>query len=194
MGFLSTPEFWVAVSFFIFLGALFYFGVHKKVATLLDARAAQIAKELEEARRLREEAEKVLADYRRKQSEAASEADSIIALAAKEAELLAAETRKSVKEHFERRMKLAEDKIARAEADAVREVRSVAVDAAVAAAQALIAAKLTPDRAEKLVSREHRHAEVEAELRILSCRASPAPSRVLKHGHRRRDGRRRALP
>ena len=164
MGFLSTPEFWVAVSFFIFLGALFYFGVHKKVATLLDARAAQIAKELEEARRLREEAEKVLADYRRKQSEAASEADSIIALAAKEAESLAAETRKSVKEHFERRMKLAEDKIARAEADAVREVRSVAVDAAVAAAQALIAEKLTPDRAEKLVSAEHRHAEVEAEL------------------------------
>jgi F-type H+-transporting ATPase subunit b len=57
-----------------------------------------------------------------------------------------------VKEHFERRMKLAEVKIARAEADAVREVRSVAVDAAVAAAQALIAANLTPDRAEKLVS------------------------------------------
>ena len=49
MEFLSTPEFWVAVSFFIFLGALFYFGVHKKVATLLDARAAQIAKELAEA-------------------------------------------------------------------------------------------------------------------------------------------------
>ena len=145
MGFLSTPEFWVAVSFFIFLGALFYFGVHKKVATLLDARAAQIAKELAEARRLREEAEKVLADYRRKQGEAASEADRII-------ESLAAETRKSVKDHFERRMKLAEDKIARAEQEAVREVRSVAVDAAVAAAQALIAAKLTPDQAEKLVS------------------------------------------
>ena len=145
MEFLSTPEFWVAVSFFIFLGALFYFGVHKKVATLLDARAAQIAKELAEARRLREEAEKVLADYRRKQGEAASEADRII-------ESLAAETRKSVKDHFERRMKLAEDKIARAEQEAVREVRSVAVDAAVAAAQALIAAKLTPDQAEKLVS------------------------------------------
>ena len=75
MEFLSTPEFWVAVSFFIFLGALFYFGVHKKVATLLDARAAQIARELEEARRLREEAEKVLADYRRKQSEAGKEAE-----------------------------------------------------------------------------------------------------------------------
>ena len=182
MGFLSTPEFWVAVSFFIFLGALFYFGVHKKIATLLDARAAQIAKELEEARRLREEAEKVLADYRRKQSEAASEADSIIALAAKEAESLAAETRKSVKEHFERRMKLAEDKIARAEADAVREVRSVAVDAAVAAAQALIAAKLTPDRAEKLVSAEHRHPEVQAELSIPHAEEH-APACVSKHGH-----------
>jgi F-type H+-transporting ATPase subunit b len=127
MEFLSTPEFWVAVSFFIFLGALAYFGVHNKIASLLDARAAAIAKELEEARRLRQEAEKVLADYRRKQSEAAGEADSIITLAAKEAEMLAAETRKSVKEHF-------------------------AVDAAVAAAQTLIAEKLTPDRAEKLVS------------------------------------------
>ena len=116
----------------------------------------------------------MLADYRRKQSEAASEADNIIALAAKEAESLAAETRKSVKEHFERRMKLAEDKIARAEADAVREVRSVAVDAAVAAAQALIAAKLTPDRAEKLVSREHRHAEVQAELNLVIAGLVPA--------------------
>lgn len=152
MEFLSTPEFWVAVSFFLFLGAVFYFGVHKKVASALDARAAAIAKELDESRRLREEAEKVLADYRRKQGEAAKEADNIIALAAKEAEALAAETRRSVKEHFDRRMKLAEDKIARAEADAIREVRTIAVDAAVAAAQTLIAEKLTPDRAEKLVS------------------------------------------
>ena len=152
MEFIYEPEFWVAVSFFIFLGVLFYFGVHKKFASLLDARAALISKELEEARRLRDEAEKVLADYRRKEGEAVNEAEGIIALAAKEAEMLAAETRKSVKEHFDRRMKLAEEKIARAEQDAVREVRSVAVDAAVAAAQILIVEKLTPERAEKLVS------------------------------------------
>src|SRR6478672_5304613 len=148
MEFITEPEFWVAVSFIIFLGVLFYFGVHKKLATMLDARALEISKELAEARRLREEAEKVLADYRRKEGEAGS----IIALAAKEAEMLAAETRKSVKEHFDRRMKLAEEKIARAEQDAVSEVRRVAVDAAVAAAQSLIAEKLTPDRAEKLVT------------------------------------------
>ena len=152
MEFIYEPEFWVAVSFFIFVGALFYLGVHKKIATLLDARAAMIAKELEEARRLRDEAEKVLADYRRKQAGAVTEADNIIALAAKEAETFTAETRRSVKEHFDRRMKLAEDKIARAETEAVREVRRVAVDAAVTAAQTLIAAKLTPDRAEKLVA------------------------------------------
>jgi F-type H+-transporting ATPase subunit b len=152
MHFLSTPEFWVAVSFFIFLGVVFYFGVHKKVASALDARAAMIAKELEEARRLREEAEKVLADYRRKQGEAVGEAQAIVDLAAKEAEEFAAETRRSVKEHFERRMKLAEEKIARAETDAIREVRGAAVDAAVGAAQTLIKEKLTPDLAKKLVS------------------------------------------
>ncbi|HYB05711.1 MAG TPA: ATP F0F1 synthase subunit B [Methyloceanibacter sp.] len=152
MEFVYEPEFWVAVSFFIFLGVLFYFGVHKKLASLLDARAALISEELEEARRLRDEAEKVLADYRRKEGEAVNEAEGIIALAAKEAEILAAETRQSVKELFDRRMKLAEQKIARAQQDAVREVRSVAVDAAVAAAQTLIVEKLTPDRAEKLVS------------------------------------------
>ena len=152
MEFITEPEFWVAVSFFIFLGVVFYFGVHKKIASALDARSAAIAAELAEARRLRDEAEKVLAEYRRREGEAEKEAESIIALAAKEAEMLATETRKSVKEHFDRRMKLAEEKIARAEADAVREVRSVAVDAAVAAAQSLIAKNLTPDGAEKLVS------------------------------------------
>jgi F-type H+-transporting ATPase subunit b len=152
MNFIYEPEFWVAVSFFIFVGVVLYFGVHTRIASVLDARAALISKELEEARRLRGEAEAVLADYRRKESGAVAEAENIVALAAKEAELLAEETRRSVKEHFERRMKLAEDKIARAETDAIREVRSVAVEAAVAAAQSLIAQKLTPDRAEELVA------------------------------------------
>jgi len=152
MEFIFEPEFWVAVSFFLFVALVLYLGVHKKIAAALDARAALIAKELDEARRLRDEAEKVLADYRRKQGEAVTETKNIVDLAVREAEALAAETRKWVKEHFDRRMKLAEDKIARAEQDAVREVRSVAVDAAVAAAQSLIAKNLTADRAGKLVS------------------------------------------
>jgi F-type H+-transporting ATPase subunit b len=152
MEFIYDPEFWVAVSFFIFIGVLVYFGVHTKVVSALDARALLISKELEEARRLREEAEKVLADYRRKLGDVVTEVDNITALAAKQAETLAVETRQSLKEYFDRRIKLAEKKIARAEIEAVSEFRSVAVDAAIAAAQNLIAAKLTPDRAKKLVS------------------------------------------
>ena len=152
MEFIFEPEFWVAVSFFLFVGVVLYLGVHKKIASALDARSAAIAKELEEAKRLREEAEKVLADYRRKQGDVAKETKGIIDLASKEAESLAAETRRSMKEQFERRMKLAEDKIARAEAEALREVRAAAAEAAVKAAQMVIAAKLTPEAADKLVS------------------------------------------
>jgi F-type H+-transporting ATPase subunit b len=151
MEFIFEPEFWVAVSFFIFVGLVLYLGVHKKLAAALDARAAMIAKELAEAKRLREEAEKVLADYRRKQGDAVKEAEAIVSLAAKEAEILAAEMRRSMKEYFERCMKLAKDKIARAEAEALREVRAAAADAAVAAAQSLIAKSLTPETADKLV-------------------------------------------
>ena len=152
MEFTYESEFWVAVSFFIFIGVLVYLGIHKKVASALDARVLRISKELEEARRLREEAEKLLADYRRKLGDVATEVDNIIALAAKEAETLAAETRQSLKEHVDRRIKLAEERIARAEMEAVRELRNDAVDVAIAAAQKRIAAKLTPDRAKKLVS------------------------------------------
>jgi F-type H+-transporting ATPase subunit b len=152
MEFIYEPEFWVAVSFFIFIGVLVYLGVHKKVANELDARALRISKELEEVRRLREEAEKLLADNRRKLGDVVTDVDNIIALAARQAETLAVETRQSLKERVERRIKLAEEKIARAEMEAVRELRNDAVDVAIAAAQNLIAAKLTPNRAKKLVS------------------------------------------
>ncbi|MGH6864790.1 MAG: ATP F0F1 synthase subunit B [Methyloceanibacter sp.] len=151
MDVLATPEFWVAVSFFLFLGGLFYLGVHKKLAVALDARATAIAEEIDAAKRLREEAETVLADYRRKQGDAVKEAEDIVSLASKEAEILAAESRRSMQEHFERRMKLADDKIARAEAEALRDVRAAAADAAIAAAQNVIAAKLTPEAADQFV-------------------------------------------
>ena len=152
MDFLSTPDTWVAVSFLLFLALVFYFGVHKKVGAALDARAASIAEELDEAKALREEAEKVLADYRAKQRDAAKEAEEIVTMAGKEAEAMAAETSRAMKEQFERRMKQAEDKIARAEAEAVRDVRAAAADAAVAAAQTVIADKLTAETADKLIT------------------------------------------
>lgn len=153
MDILATAEFWVAVSFLLFLALVLYFGVHKKIGEALDARAAAIAKEIEEAKALREEAEKVLADYRAKQRDAVKEADDIVALASKEAEAMAAETSRAMKEQFDRRMKQAEDKIARAETEAVREVRNAAADAAVAAAQMVIADKLTAETADKLITK-----------------------------------------
>ncbi|MGA9442900.1 MAG: ATP F0F1 synthase subunit B [Methyloceanibacter sp.] len=151
MDFLATAEFWVAVSFFLFVGLVWYFGVHKKIASALDDRAASIAKELADAQALREEAEAVLADYRKKTSNAAREAEDIIELAAKEAEALALETSRTMTEQFERRMKVAEDKIAQAKTDAMRDVRAAAADAATTAAQTVIAGSLTPETADKLI-------------------------------------------
>lgn len=145
------PEFWVAVSFLLFVGLAVYLGAGRKLTEALDKRAAAIAAELEEARKLREEAEQVLADYRRKEKEAADEAEDIVRLAKREAESYAAETRKTMQEQFERRTRLAEEKIARAEAQAVADVRAAAIDAAVGAARSIISEKLTPDTAEKLM-------------------------------------------
>ncbi|BAQ16468.1 hypothetical protein [Methyloceanibacter caenitepidi] len=147
----ATDKFWVAVSFFLFVGLLYYFGVHRKIAAALDDRASAIAKELADAQALREEAEAVLADYKKKTANATQEAEDIIELAGKEAEALALETSKAMTEQFERRMKMAEDKIAQAEADALRDVRAAAADAAVMAARTVISGSLTPETADKLI-------------------------------------------
>jgi F-type H+-transporting ATPase subunit b len=151
MGFLSTPEFWVAMSFVGFVLLIVYFKIPGKAGELLDKRAEKIRDELDEARRLREEAQAMLADFERKQRDAEKEAASIITLAKQEAETLANETREKLKDTLERRTKMAEDKIARAEEQAINEVRSVAVNVAIAAAEQIIESKMTPAASKKLV-------------------------------------------
>ncbi len=146
-----APEFWVGVSFFLFIGILFYYEVPRKLGQALDKRAEEISKELEEARKLRQEAEAVLADYRKREKEAENEAGDIVKLAKKEAQSYAAETRTAMQEQFERRTKLAEEKIARAEAQAIADVRAASIEAAVTAARSMIAEKLTPETADKLL-------------------------------------------
>ena len=136
-----NPTFWVGVAFVILIGFMLRAKVPSMITKALDDRAAAIKSEIDEAKRLREEAEKLLADYKKKRVEAESEAQAIIENAKREAEALAAETRRSLKEGLERRTKVAEDKIARAEAQAVSEVRSTAVDVAMAAAEKLLAEK-----------------------------------------------------
>ncbi len=138
---LQMAEFWVGVAFVVFLLILAYYKVPALLAKALDDRAAGIRKELDEARRLREEAQALLADYQRKHRNAGQEAEAIVEQARREAEAFAAETRKSLAETVERRRKQAEDKIARAEAQAVEDVRAAAVDMAIAAAEKILREK-----------------------------------------------------
>jgi F-type H+-transporting ATPase subunit b len=138
MEFFKEPENWVAVAFVIFVGVLIYVGAHKKIVESLDHRSARIRAELDEARHLREEAAKLLAEYQRKQSDAEREADAIVSDAKAEAERVAAEARTKVEEFVARRTKIAEAKIGQAEAQALADVRAAAADAAVNAAEKIL--------------------------------------------------------
>lgn len=138
---IDNPEFWVLIAFLIFCGMLLWAKVPGLVGKALDDRAEAIRKELDEAQRLRKEAEQLLADYQRKAREAEAEAKTIIETANREAESMAAQAKKALAESVERRTKLAQEKIARAEAQAVSEVRATAVDVAVLAAEKIMASK-----------------------------------------------------
>ena len=131
-------EAWVAVAFVLFLGILVYVGAHRRVIDGIDQRQARIKAELEEARRLREEAQALLVEYQRKRHDADREAEAIIATANAEAERLAAEGKARLEDFVVRRTKMAETKIAQAEAQALADVRSSAADAAVAAAEKIL--------------------------------------------------------
>ena len=147
----KNPEFWVMVAFFLFMALLIYYRVPGMIGRALDSRAHAIRQELDEARRLREEVQRLLADYQRKSLEAEEEARVIIDQARHEAQALAADTRKSLAESLERRTRLAEDKIARAEAEALSEVRAAAVDVAVAAAEKILEARTVGETASSLI-------------------------------------------
>ena len=153
MEFLMDPEFWIAVGFVTVLVVFAYVGVPGMLAKALDARAAGIAKDLEDARKLREEAESLLASYKAKAAEIEREAEAIIAEAKAEAEIYAKEAREALKASIERRAKQAQDKIAQAEAQAMAEIRGLAADAAAAAAEKLIAARLDETRAGALIAK-----------------------------------------
>jgi F-type H+-transporting ATPase subunit b len=146
-------EFWVAVSFIIFVGVLGYFGVHRMLVESIDARRARIKAELDEARRLKEEAQALLAQYSNKREEAEREAQAIIASAEVEAERLAADAASKLEELVARRTKMAEAKIAQAEAQALADVRAAAAEAAVAAAERILSRTVRGHVADELLAR-----------------------------------------
>lgn len=148
---LLSAEFWVLVSFVIFIAIVAYLRVPRMIGKALDDRADKIRQELDDARRLREEAQAVLADYQRKAREAEDEARGIIEQARREAEALENETEVKLKESLERRTRLAEEKIARAEAQAVSEVRSRAIDVAVSATESILREKTAGEKGNALI-------------------------------------------
>jgi len=141
--FYLDASFWVAVCVILFLALLLWKGAFKAMGKALDDRADRIEAELEEARRLREEAQTLLASYQRKQKEAEEQAEEIIAQARKDAEAMAARSRTELKNRLERRAAQAEAKIANAEAKALAEVRAKAAELAVSGAEELLKSNMS---------------------------------------------------
>jgi F-type H+-transporting ATPase subunit b len=127
------------IGLIIFFAIAWKMGAHTKLVNALDARSNRIAAELAEAKRLREEAEAIVADYRRRQQSAEQEARDIVTAAKADAERLAAEGKAKIEEFVARRTKMAETKIAQAEAQAIADVRAAAADVATAAAGSVLA-------------------------------------------------------
>jgi len=142
---LHDHHFWVLVSMAIFVVAVWK-PAKNTIIGALDQRAARIRSELEEARRLREEAEQLLAEYQQQQRQATAEAEAMVTHAREEAERIAVQAAQDLEQSLARRQRLAEERIAQAEARAVDEIRSAAVDTAIAAARDVIAQEIDEQR------------------------------------------------
>jgi F-type H+-transporting ATPase subunit b len=149
---LFEAEFWVAVAFVIFVGIMIYVGVPAMIARSLDQRTSRVKAELDEAARLRDEAQALLAEYQRKQHDAEREADAIILNAKLEAERMASEAAQKVEDFVARRTKMAETKIGQAEAQALADVRAAAADAAVAAAEKVLSQSVKGKIGDQLIA------------------------------------------
>jgi len=144
-------ELFVALAFLLFVGAAIYFGLPNKINEMLDARAAAIKAELDEAARLRAEAAALLQSFEQKKVAAQADAENIVAQARAEAELIAKEAHQRMAEFVERRKQQAEQKIAMAEQQATAEVRAAAADAAVRAAAIVLKDEAKGDVGDQLV-------------------------------------------
>jgi len=147
------PETWVAIAFVILMVVFGYLGVFKKAMAALDHRADRIKAELDDATRLKQEAAKVLADYKARTASAEREAADIIANARSEAERIATEAKAKMEDFVARRTKTAEGKIALAEAQAVADVRAAAAEAAVQAASTILSHSVKGQVADDLLAK-----------------------------------------
>lgn len=150
---LSQPEFWVAVAFVVMVGIFIYAGVPGVVTKALDHRADRIKAELDDARRLKDEAAALVADYKARYAAAEREAQDIVTNAKAEAERIAIDAKARMEDFVSRRTKAAETKIAQAEAQALADVRAAAADAAVAAASQILTKSVSGSVADDLIAK-----------------------------------------
>lgn len=141
---LATPDFWVAISFLGFISVLIHFKVPQMIVAQLDQRSDLIKAELDQAQRMREEAQALLAEYQRKHRNAETEAAEIISLAKDDAARYKEEALAGMQDFIERKMKNAEERIARAETQAQNDIHNAAAEAAITMAKTLITEKMTP--------------------------------------------------
>ena len=146
----SDPSFWVGLAFVLVVGYLAR-PIARSVSASLDGRADKIRTQIEDARKLREEAQALLAEYQRKQRDALSEAESILAQAKEEANRMKVQAEKDLEHSIARRQSQALERIAQSEAQAIASVRNTAVDVAVAAAEKLITDQMNGDRQAALI-------------------------------------------
>lgn len=150
---LLQAETWVAVAFLLLMGVFGYFGVHRALLKALDNRRDRIQKELDDARRLKEEAVALVAEYRARRASAEREAQEIVANATAEAERIALEAKAKMEDFVARRTKSAENKIAQAETQAVADVRAAAAEAAATAAASVLSQTVKGDVANGLIEK-----------------------------------------
>jgi F-type H+-transporting ATPase subunit b len=149
----TQPETWVAIAFVILMVLFAYLGIHKTVLTALDHRSERIKAELDDAKRLKEEAAKLLGEYKTRRASAEREAEEIIANAKAEAERIATEAKAKMEDFVARRTKTAEGKIALAEAQALADVRAAAANAAVEAASTILSQSVKGSVADDLLAK-----------------------------------------
>jgi F-type H+-transporting ATPase subunit b len=148
--FWTDSKTWVAIAFFLFF-ILFGKRLWKALADLLDSRAEQIRREMNEAARLRQEAEQMLQEATRSREQALAEAKAMIDGAKAEAERLATGLAEEAQATARRREQMALDRIGAAEKAAVDEVRVTAAEVATAAARDVIAEGLPPEADARLI-------------------------------------------
>ncbi len=153
----STPfymdsHFWVGMGFVVVVLIVLKFG-YAKICAALDGRGLTIRDRLDSARRIREEAQALLAEYQRRQRDALRESQEILTRARNEAEKLKVQAAKELEQQVAAAERQAMERIAAAEEQAKREVRHVAIDVAVAAATQVMADKLSDAQANALIER-----------------------------------------